>query len=134
QLAKAIEAGDGSPLAPYRFTLAGGDAEAGRKIFFEREDVACVRCHQSGLEAGGEVGPKLAGLASRVTPEYILESIVNPNAHIAAGFENIMVETKAATLVAGVITSVYNDNLVITSTESGLVTFPGADVKSGQRG
>jgi quinoprotein glucose dehydrogenase len=133
-LVKAIETGDGSPLAPYRFTLAGGDAEAGRKIFFEREDVACLRCHQSGLEAGGEVGPKLDGLASRVTPEYILESIVNPNAHIAAGFENIMVETKTGTWVAGLIKSEDNENLVINSPEDGLVTIPVADVKTRQRG
>lgn len=134
ELVKAIDTGDGSPLAPYRFTLVGGDAETGRKIFFEREDVACLRCHQSGLEAGGEVGPKLEGLATRVTPEYILESIVYPNAHIAPGFENLMVETKTGAWVAGLIQSEDNENLVINSPEDGLVTIPVADVKTRQRG
>ena len=47
--------GDG--LAPHRAALAGGDAENGKRIFFTRAEVSCLRCHQSvGHPAGsGEV-------------------------------------------------------------------------------
>jgi quinoprotein glucose dehydrogenase len=135
--ARAIVAGDGSPLAPHRFALTGGDVEAGRKIFFEREDVACVRCHQAATAAaivGGEVGPKLEGLASRVTRDYILESIVTPNAKIAPGFENVMIEKKNGVWVAGMIKSEGDTELVINSPEDGLVTVKRADVKTRERG
>lgn len=133
--ARAIVAGDGSPLAPHRFALTGGDAEAGRKIFFEREDVACVRCHQAAASVvGGEVGPKLEGLASRAATDYILESIVTPNAKIAPGFENVMIEKKDGVWVAGMIKSENDTELVINSPEDGLVTVKRAEVKTRERG
>ncbi len=133
--ARAIVYGDGSPLAPHRFALTGGDVEAGRKIFFEREDVACVRCHQAAAAVvGGEVGPKLEGLASRATTDYILESIVTPNAKIAPGFENVMIERKDGVWVAGMIKSENDTELVINSPEDGLVTVQRADVKTRERG
>src|SRR5262249_16301363 len=70
--------------APYGDTLVGGDAEAGRRIFFERSDVQCVRCHQIG-EQGGQVGPPLTKIAEQKSREYLLESIVAPNKTIAEG-------------------------------------------------
>ena len=60
--------------------------------------------------------------------------VLNTYAHIAAGFENIMVETKTGTWVAGLIKSEDNENLVINSPEDGLVTIPVADAKTRQRG
>src|SRR5690606_37638063 len=33
-------------LAPYRDLLFGGDAEEGRKIFFDRTEASCLRCHK----------------------------------------------------------------------------------------
>src|SRR5262249_48943803 len=51
------------PLAKYREALAGGDAEAGRRIFFHKTEVACLRCHKVKGE-GGEVGPELAGIGT----------------------------------------------------------------------
>ncbi|HEY8749686.1 MAG TPA: PVC-type heme-binding CxxCH protein, partial [Tepidisphaeraceae bacterium] len=44
------------PLAPYRVTLAGGDAAAGGEIFRLRTDVSCIRCHTV-AGTGGIVGP-----------------------------------------------------------------------------
>jgi quinoprotein glucose dehydrogenase len=74
-----------SSLAPYAETLQGGDPAAGRRIFFERSDVQCVRCHQIG-EQGGQVGPPLTKIAEQKTREYLLESIVTPNKQIAEGW------------------------------------------------
>jgi quinoprotein glucose dehydrogenase len=48
----------GDHLASYRETLAGGDVEAGRRIFFTRAEVSCMRCHKvcPRLDAGGTHG------------------------------------------------------------------------------
>jgi len=78
-------------LAPYAETLSGGDAEAGRRIFFERSDVQCLRCHQVG-DQGGQVGPPLTKLAEQKTREYLLESIVAPNKQIAEGWGQVALQ------------------------------------------
>ena len=72
----------------FRETLYGGNAAAGKKIFMERPDVSCLRCHKV-RGKGGEVGPDLAGIITRHDREYILESILFPNKQIAAGFERV---------------------------------------------
>jgi len=65
--------------------LEGGDAAAGRRIFFERGDVQCLRCHTIG-DQGGQVGPALTKIAEQKTREYLLESILTPNKQIAEGW------------------------------------------------
>ncbi len=72
-------------LAPWREALEGGDATAGKAIFFERTDVACVRCH--GVKGkGGTVGPALTKVGAEKTREYLLESLLFPNKQIAKGY------------------------------------------------
>jgi quinoprotein glucose dehydrogenase len=78
------------PLWNYRETLEGGDAASGRRIFFERSDVQCVRCHAVG-EQGGQVGPPLAKIGGEKTREYLLESILFPNKQIAEGWGQVAV-------------------------------------------
>jgi quinoprotein glucose dehydrogenase len=78
------------PLGDYRETLEGGDAASGRRIFFERSDVQCVRCHAVG-EQGGQVGPPLTKIGGEKTREYLLESIVFPNKQIAEGWGQVAV-------------------------------------------
>jgi len=50
------------------------------------EKFSCTACHDlEGSEA--EAGPKLDGLATRMDRQKIVESILNPNAEIAEGYE-----------------------------------------------
>ena len=74
----------------YAWAIAGGDAANGRRVFFEKTDVSCVRCHQAGA-VGGEVGPQLAGIGLRKDRRYLLESIVEPNAQVAEGYESVVI-------------------------------------------
>jgi quinoprotein glucose dehydrogenase len=96
ELQSALEAFEasrpkGDPLASYRECLAGGDAAAGQKIFAEKAEVACMRCHKVHNE-GGTVGPDLSGIGARKDRRYLLESIVDPNKQIAEGFETLILE------------------------------------------
>ena len=121
------------PIAKWRACLAGGSAEEGRKIFLERAEVSCVRCHKANGE-GGEVGPELTGLIEKKDRAYILTSIVHPNAAIAAGFENLLVTLKNGNSYAGVIKSESADTLEINSPEDGLVKINKADIKEREKG
>lgn len=133
QSAEAIIALDESETGPYRFSKTGGNIENGIKLFNEREDVACLRCHQIG-GLGGEVGPALDGVASRVTTQHILEAIIQPNKEIAEGFENVMIETNDGDWYAGMIKSEDDGELVLNSPEDGIMTIEVANIKSRQRG
>jgi quinoprotein glucose dehydrogenase len=76
----------GGVLDRFRETLAGGDADAGREIFYHKAEVNCQRCHRLHGD-GGEVGPDLTGIGGRQKREYLLESILDPSKEIAKGFE-----------------------------------------------
>ena len=88
------------PLAEYRVSLVGGNADNGKAIV-ERSDASCIRCHTI-HGTGGVVGPVLDGIGTRQTREYLLESIVFPNAKIAPGFETAVIKLKGGKLVTGI--------------------------------
>jgi quinoprotein glucose dehydrogenase len=120
-------------LRSYRECLQGGSAEEGRKIFIERVEVSCVRCHKAGGE-GGEVGPDLTGIGSRKPREYLLESITFPNKQIAAGFESVLITMQNGTVYAGLIKSETAAELELNSPEDGLLKLKKAEIKSRERG
>ena len=120
-------------LRAYRECLTGGDAAEGRKIFLEKQEVSCVRCHKAGGE-GGEVGPELTGIGSRQTREYLLDAIVYPNKQIAPGFENLIVTLNNGTAYAGLLKGENDTELELNSPEDGLMKLKKADIKSRERG
>ena len=66
--------------------LAKGDVERGKKIFMTHPIAACTRCHVvDGV--GGPIGPALDTIATRKQEDYILQSLVDPGAVIAEGFQ-----------------------------------------------
>lgn len=120
-------------LARWRPVLAGGNAELGQKVFAEKAEVSCVRCHKAAGE-GGEVGPELTGIITRQNREYLLQSIVHPNATIAQGFENLLVTLKNGTSYAGIIKADTADTLVINSPEDGELKLKKADIVTREKG
>ena len=121
------------PIAKWKVSLTGGNAEEGRKVFHERAEVSCVRCHKLQGE-GGEVGPDLTGLAGRNGRDYVLTAIVHPNATIAQGYENVLVNLKNGQSYAGVIKSETAEELLLNSPEDGLVKVKVGDIQSREKG
>ncbi len=121
------------PLAAYRIALFGGNAQEGRRFFFEQAEAGCLRCHKVDGE-GGEVGPDLTGIGARQGREYILESILFPNRQIAAGFESLVVALNNGTTYTGILKSENNTELVLNSPEDGLLTIKKTEIKSRNRG
>lgn len=97
-------AASGDELAPYRGALEGGDARRGWRLFNQHPVLACTRCHKANGE-GGDAGPNLSDIAERQTPEYILQSIINPNAAIAPGFDVVAFTLADGGFEAGTILS-----------------------------
>lgn len=128
-LPKATE----NDINPWRVCLVGGNAEEGKKIFLEKAEVSCVRCHKIHGE-GGEVGPELTGVVDRKGREYVLRSILYPNAEIAQGFESVLVTLKNGTTYAGVIKAETPEELQIISPEDGPLKLKKADITSREKG
>jgi putative membrane-bound dehydrogenase-like protein len=70
--------------------VAAGDAKRGEDLFYNSPVAACASCHTVHGK-GGDVGPILDGIAVRADKAYIVESLMDPNAKLAKGFENLTI-------------------------------------------
>ncbi len=68
--------------------VAPGDAKRGEDLFYNSPTAACAACHTVHGK-GGDVGPILDGIAVRSDKAYIVESLMDPNAKLAKGFESL---------------------------------------------
>lgn len=118
-----------NPLSSYEPALFGGVADRGKKIFFDKPEAQCVRCHRIDGK-GGEVGPDLSHVGSQKDRRYLLESVVLPNKQIAPGFDSVTVLLKNGETQAGVVKSETPEQLVLTSADNGVVKINKADIKT----
>jgi quinoprotein glucose dehydrogenase len=102
-----------SPLASHRALLSGGNAAEGRRIFMEKAEASCVRCHKIQND-GAEVGPNLTDIGKRQNREYLLESIVEPNAKIAQGFETVIITLLDGSIHAGILKAETTEEITLT--------------------
>ena len=73
------EGGGGAPAAGF----AGGSTDPTTML----RDGGCLGCHQLG-EEGATLGPSFNGIGGRSSAATIRQSILDPDAKVAAGFEN----------------------------------------------
>lgn len=98
--------------ASYAGSLTGGDPDRGATIFFSNQNAQCIRCHSYNDE-GGNAGPRLNGVANRLTRPQILESIISPGARIAPGYGFVSLTLKDGTTLTGILKEENATNLVL---------------------
>jgi quinoprotein glucose dehydrogenase len=138
QLAHAIEKLDRTrppddPLWRFRDALVGGNAEKGRDIVLHKAEVTCIKCHKL-HGVGGEVGPELAGIGSRQSRQYLLESIVFPNKEIAKGYDSIILDLTDGKTVTGVLKSENEKTIQLMTAEGQLLNIDKSQVDERRRG
>jgi putative heme-binding domain-containing protein len=104
------------PLGPFHPTLRGGDARKGKELAMGHPAAQCIRCHKIG-STGGVLGPDLSKVASRLTTEKILESLVNPQAELAEGYGLLVATLKDGSTVSGSIVKAAPKSYTIQSPE-----------------
>jgi quinoprotein glucose dehydrogenase len=115
----------------FRDVISGGDAERGREIFINNSAVYCQRCHKLDGQ-GGDVGPNITQIGKDKTREYLLESIVNPTAQIAKGYESIILRLDDGRTLTGVLRSKTDKEITIVDAD-GKVTVVQRDTVESEK-
>lgn len=89
-------------MASYASSLQGGDPNRGRQIFYRNQNAQCMKCHAYD-DRGGNAGPRLNGVAGRISREQILESLISPSTRLAPGFGMVTLELKDGKKLTGVL-------------------------------
>lgn len=110
-----------------------GDPVIGAELFFNLESSAgCVKCHTAkdpaGNIRGGTVGPELVHVAGTRTPQFIVESIVNPSAVIAGGYEPMLVITKDGRYMTGILKKDDPAGVTLVDNEGNTITIPVGEI------
>ncbi|MBN8651860.1 MAG: HEAT repeat domain-containing protein [Cytophagales bacterium] len=115
QFYAAVKAQSSDSLkALYAGALLGGDAGKGGRLFWSHPTAQCVRCHSID-DYGGTAGPRINGVAKRLTREQLLESLVNPSARIADGYGVVTLELTSGKKVIGILQKELTDSFVLKS-------------------
>ena len=115
----------------YLWAMKGGDAERGKKVFAEKTEVSCIRCHRID-GTGGKVGPDLSGVGKLRERRVVLESIVDPNVKISEGFGQIIVATDDGLLHTGVVKEETETQLALMD-KDGNVSWLDVDTIEGRK-
>ncbi len=105
------------PLAPFLYTLEGGDPVRGKSVLLGHPAGQCTACHKLDDGKGSIVGPNLKEIGAKRDRPYVLESLVNPQAIIADGYGNIALTLVDGSSVAGQFRSEKNGKVTVRDPE-----------------
>ncbi len=119
QMKKAASSLSAAPAVAFQPYLPG-DPERGKGLFFDPKGKAsCAKCHAVG-DQGGKVGPELTNVAGTRDIHYIIQSVLDPSAEIASGFEPFLIMTKDGELISGVKKGETETEIVLADSEGEL--------------
>jgi putative heme-binding domain-containing protein len=102
-----------------------GDAIRGRAVFAR----TCQQCHTL-FDIGGNVGPDITGSA-RTDLQYLLETVVDPNAVIPNEYRTSTITTKDDRVITGIVKKDEANGLTIATANETLI-IPKGDIESVQ--
>ncbi len=109
-----------------------GDPARG-EMLFRRDDLQCFKCHAVG-DAGGVVGPNLVSLGASAQPDYIVESILEPNAKIKENFHTLVVATDDGEVLTGIKVRQTDKDLILRNADDREISIPLAKIEGQKPG
>lgn len=103
-----------------------GNPAGGRELFFGKG--GCSGCHAVRGQ-GGLVGPDLSDAGASLTVRELRESILQPGATIAPGFDSVVVYTRSGQRIEGVAKDNTNYSVDVMDTRGQLHLLNKADVR-----
>jgi putative heme-binding domain-containing protein len=106
--------------------LTQGDPARGEAVF-RRADLSCLKCHAvSG--AGGNVGPDLSGIGQSSPPDYLVNSVLQPDLAIKEQYQTVIVSTVDGEIVQGIVVQRDAEHLVLRDATGKEIRIATADI------
>jgi len=96
--------------------VKSGDPARGERVY-RRAELGCVLCHAIG-GVGGKVGPDMTSLGAAAPVDYLVESVLLPNAKIKEGFHGITIETKDDLEYSGILVRETGQEVVVRNAQN----------------
>jgi putative heme-binding domain-containing protein len=93
------------------------------ELIYRRSDVTCTVCHSIG-GAGGKLGPDLTSIGASAPVDYLVESLVSPNAKIKEGYHSVLITTRDGRELNGMITSETSAEVTLRDSGNALTSIP----------
>jgi putative heme-binding domain-containing protein len=111
---------------------AHGDPARG-ELIFRRADLNCMSCH-SLAKAGGDVGPDLSALGQTSPPDYIINSIYNPDQAIKEQYHTLVVLTSDGQVFQGIVIDKDDQRIVLKEANGTTRAVPVASIEDQKPG
>jgi putative membrane-bound dehydrogenase-like protein len=119
---------DKNPLPKLTEVLQlAGDPAKGKELFYGKAN--CAQCHKAGEAKGGVVGPELAQAGRKYSREVILDSILNPSASIALGYEGTVIRTQDGKILTGIVVA-EGDPVILRDPKGEQISVASGDIEA----
>jgi putative heme-binding domain-containing protein len=109
-----------------REALLKGDAARG-VLIYRRAEMACMACHAIG-GAGGKLGPDLTSIGASAPADYLVDSMLYPNAKIKEGYHAVAIGTKSGRELSGMILRETPAEILLRDAANQEISIPANDV------
>lgn len=112
--------------------IAKGDPVRGERVF-RRAELGCVKCHAL-HKAGGSIGPDLGPVGSASPMDYIVQSILDPNASIKEEYLPRTVITSSGLVVNGIVIEKTKQHTLLKDATGKKIKIAAADIEEEAKG
>ncbi len=92
-----------------------GDRTRGEAVY-RRASLSCMKCHAIG-GAGGKVGPDMGSIGGSAQIDYLVESLLDPNAKVKEGYHTVIVVTDDGKTFSGIKVRQTDTQLILRNAE-----------------
>jgi putative heme-binding domain-containing protein len=118
----------GTAIKPDVLLAMRGNAQAGRRLFFENTGVQCRNCHKIQGQ-GTEVGPDLSQIAKKYDRARILDNVLYPSREVDPKFVVYLAESSDGKLYTGLLVEKTDQSIVLKDSKNNLVQLDAAQVQ-----
>ena len=111
---------------------AKGDPIRGERVF-RRPDLGCMKCHAL-HKAGGNIGPDLGPVGGASPMDYIVQSILDPNASVKEEYLTRTIVTSAGQVLNGIVVEKTKGYTILKDATGKKIKIAAADIEEEAKG
>ena len=101
-----------------------GNADRGKKLFFEPQGIGCAKCHAVDKEGLSSIGPNLLGVGAKYPKDELIRSVLEPSNRIASGYEMTVISTIEGETLQGIVKEENDNEIVFATTQAETIKLP----------